>query len=72
MGTFQSVIAKAKESLSSQNFKMGFFDQAGIHGLIKEVENKLVTAKKIYQQQKVKYQDKTNQIKDRIVLIPKI
>ena len=35
--------------------------------MIKEIEDKLITAREIYHQQNTKYQEKTNQIKDRIV-----
>lgn len=62
-----SIITETKEKLSSKNFKLGFFEEASLKGLIKEIESKLITAREIYRQQRTKYQEKTNQIKDRIV-----
>lgn len=62
-----SIIIGAKEKLSSKNFKLGLLEEATLAGLIKKIENKLMIASQIYHQQKTKYQEKTNQIKDRIV-----
>ena len=62
-----SIIAEAKEKLSSKNFKLGSFEDISLKGSIKEIENKLIIAREIYRQQKTKYQEKTNQIKNRIV-----
>lgn len=62
-----SIIAQAKEKLSSANFRLGLFKEVALKGLIKEIEDKLITAREIYHQQNTKYQEKTNQIKDRIV-----
>lgn len=62
-----SIITQAKEKLSSKNFRLGLFEELAIAGLIKEIENKLITAKEIYHQQRIKYQERTNQIKNRIV-----
>lgn len=63
----ESIITKAQEKLSSNNFRLGIIEEASLKGLIKEIENKLVTAKEIYHQQHGKYQARINQIKDRIV-----
>jgi len=62
-----SIITEAKENLSSKNFKLGLVEEDVLKGLIKEIENKLIIAREIYHQQRTKYQEKTNQIKDRIV-----
>ncbi len=65
------LLEQTKEYLSSKNFKLRCREESNVESnlrqLIKEIENKLITAKAIYQQQKTKYQERTNQIKDRIV-----
>ena len=61
------LLGQAKEYLSSKNFRLQSSLESNFKDLIKEVKNKLETAKAIYQQQKTKYQEKTTQIKDRIV-----
>tara|TARA_B100000212_G_C27356269_1_gene526040 strand:- start:247 stop:1605 length:1359 start_codon:yes stop_codon:yes gene_type:complete len=63
----ESLMLMSKELLSSKNFKLEIFEFLSLKGLIKKIEDKLITAKEIYHQQKEKYISKSTQIKDRIV-----